>query len=402
MATRSECEREAREAAVNLVLSTAHPHSVRMGTRVLETLDDMRDILSYHSVGCKQALPIFEELVKAGQEPAGEDYPATNLEHRLVEWLDRREAAPDTPPVKPQSPRQPIYLNLKRKASESEPEKPEPEKPEPQVTTFLLPRAAEPQDEDFMRNKAAPVFHSSNHVLVPCEFRHTGPGVSEAELLECLYRVGDDKYQGKGCAWMAWRLVGQAQPPDVGHHAVLKRGKLVGLLPQAHHEAAAPSSGVHPALQAWQGEASRCREADGQLLGAEGDHAGHESGRVRRPCCSKRTSGARVLPTTGFEELRRYDDVRVPEPSHQARHDLPRRQGLEHRQAQSRALLQLRKQLQDDQLQTESLLVSRHRQLLMTDFVINESTVNCWWYNPKVHQKQPLDFFEAYGRSEGL
>ena len=27
--------------------------------------------------------------------------------------------------------------------------------------------------------------------------------------------MGDDKYQGKGCAWMAWRLVGQAQPPDV-------------------------------------------------------------------------------------------------------------------------------------------------------------------------------------------
>ena len=66
---------------------------------------------------------------------------------------------------------------------------------------------------------------------------------------------------------------------------------------------------------------------------------------------------------------------------------------------QSRALMQLRKQLQDDQLQTESLLVSRHRQLLMTDFVINESTVNCWWYNPEVHQKQPLDFFEAYGRA---
>ena len=165
MATRSECEREAREAAANLVLSTVLPHSVRMGTRVLETLDDMREILSYDSIGCKQALPIFEELVKAGQEPAGEDYPATNLEHRLVEWLDRREAAPDTLPVKPQSPRQPIYLNLKRKA-----EKPE---SEPEVTAFLLPRAAEPREEDFMKNKAAPVFHSSNHVLVPCEFRHT-------------------------------------------------------------------------------------------------------------------------------------------------------------------------------------------------------------------------------------
>ena len=66
------------------MLSTVLPHSVRMGTRVLETLDDMREILSYDSIGCKQALPIFEELVKAGQEPAGEDYPATNLEHRLV------------------------------------------------------------------------------------------------------------------------------------------------------------------------------------------------------------------------------------------------------------------------------------------------------------------------------
>ena len=137
--------------------------------------------------------------------PVGEDYPATELEHRLAEWLDRRAAALDTPPAKPQSPRQPIYLSVKRKASE-QPEKPE---SKPEVTAFLLPRAAKLRDEDFMKNKAAPVFHSSNIVLVPCEFRRTGPGVSEAELLEC-YRVGDDKYQGKGCAWMAWRLVGQA------------------------------------------------------------------------------------------------------------------------------------------------------------------------------------------------
>ena len=131
-------------------------------------------------------------------------------------------------------------------------------------------------------------------------------------------------------------------------------------------------------------------------------------GRLRRPCCSKRTSGARVLSTTGFEELRRYDDVRVPEPSHQARHDLPRRQGLELRQAPAEkrgrvcALAEqgpLAAPQADDQLQVESLLVSRHRQLLMTDFVINESAVNCWWYNPEVHQKQPLDFFEAYGAS---
>ena len=47
----SECERKAREAAANLVLST-----------VLETLGNMRETLSYDSIGCKQALPIFEEL----------------------------------------------------------------------------------------------------------------------------------------------------------------------------------------------------------------------------------------------------------------------------------------------------------------------------------------------------
>ena len=148
-----------------------------------------------------------------------------------------------------------------------------------------------------MRNNAAPILRSSNHVLVPCEFRHTGRGCVRS-------RTAGVPLQGGG-----------RQVP--GRHASTRKR---GLLPQAHHEAAAPSSGVHPPLQAWQGEASRCREADGQLLGAEGDHAGHESGRLRRPCCSKRTSDTRVLSTTGFEELRRYDDVRVPEPSHQARH----------------------------------------------------------------------------------
>ena len=64
--------------------------------------------------------------------------------------------------------------------------------------------------------------------------------MSEAELLECLYRVGDDKYQGKGCAWMAWRLA------DVGHHVMLRpeRGANL-LLPQAHHEAAPASTHLY-------------------------------------------------------------------------------------------------------------------------------------------------------------
>ena len=143
----------------------------------------------------------------------GEDYPATELEHRLAEWLERRAAAPDTPPVKPQSPRQPIYLSVKRKASEaSKASEPELEKPEPEVTTFLLPRAAEPREEDFMRNKAAPVFHSSNHVLVPCEFRHTAR--------VCPKQNCWSAFTGWGTT-LVWRLVGQAQPPDVGHHVVL-------------------------------------------------------------------------------------------------------------------------------------------------------------------------------------
>ena len=135
----------------------------------------------------------------------GEDYPPTELEHRLVEWLDRCAATPDAPPVKPQSPRQPIYLSVKRKASDQpESDQPESEPEKPEVTTLLLPRA-EPQ-EDFMRNNAAPIFHSSNHVLVPCEFRHTGPGVSEAERQVPGQRL---------------RLDGVA-PRGVGHHVMLR------------------------------------------------------------------------------------------------------------------------------------------------------------------------------------
>ena len=129
---------QAREAAANLVLSTVLPHSVRMGTRVLETLDNMREILSYDSIGCKQALPIFEELVKAGQEPVGEDDPPTDLEHRLVEWLDRRAAAPDAPPVKCR-----LFLLWKSnsrswKASRA----PAPVRPTNRPSSSLAPRAA--------------------------------------------------------------------------------------------------------------------------------------------------------------------------------------------------------------------------------------------------------------------
>ena len=60
----------------------------------------MREILSY-DIGCKQALPIFEELVKAGQEPVGEDGDGVGASPGGVVGTPR--TAPDTPPVKPQS-----------------------------------------------------------------------------------------------------------------------------------------------------------------------------------------------------------------------------------------------------------------------------------------------------------
>ena len=153
-------------------------------------LDDMREMLSYDSIG-KQALPIFEELVRV-------DYSA-------VEWLDRRET-PDTPPGAGEAGNQ-----------------------------FV---AAKGRAKGFHRKNVAPIFHSATTFWFPV--------ISTTQTRVCPKQN-----------WSA----SQGQPPDVGHHVMLRRGKLVGLLPQAHHEAAAPSSGVH-------------------------DHAGHESGQLR-PCCSK-------------------------------------------------------------------------------------------------------------------
>ena len=240
------------------------------------------------------------------------------------------------------------------------PSEPEPEKPEPEVTTFLLPRAAEPREEDFMRNKAAPVFHSSNHVLVPCEFRHTGPDVSEAELLECLYRVGDDKYQGKGCAWMAWRLVGQAQPPDVGHHVVLRPERGANLWVFFHK----PTMKLLPSTHLY-------KLGKGKL---------HDVVKLMANCLEQNK-------TMRAMSRGKYDDMTTSEfQSHLIKLDTtfkalntgkrPPNTEDEFVHLQSRALVQLRKQLQDDQLQTESLLVSptsddrlrhqrEHRELLV-------------------------------------
>ena len=94
----------------------------------------------HDSIGCKQALPIFEELVKAGQEPVGEDFPATE---------------PGGWNVKPQSPRKPIYLSVKRKASEASEASERSRRSGAGGNHFLAAKAAEPREEDFMGNKAA-------------------------------------------------------------------------------------------------------------------------------------------------------------------------------------------------------------------------------------------------------
>ena len=52
---------------------------------------------------------------------------------------------------------------------------------------------------------------------------------------------------------------------------------------------------------------------------------------------------------------------------------------------QSRSLMQLRKQITEDQVTGESLLVPCDRQLEIGDFVINDETVSCWCYDAEKH-----------------
>ena len=165
-----------------------------------------------------------------------------------------------------------------------------------------MPRA-EPQ-EDFMRNNAAPSTAATATQTRVCPKQNCGVPL----------QGGGRQVQGKGCAWMAWRLVGQAQPPDVGHHVMLRPERGANVFFTSLYKLG--KGKLHNVVKLM----ANCLEQKGTV--------GHESGRLRRPCCSKRTSSAKVLSATGFEELRQYDNVRVPEPSHQARHDPSRRQGL--------------------------------------------------------------------------
>ena len=93
---------------------------------------------------------------------------------------------------------------------------------EPAARTGGLPRRG------FYENKAAPVFHrAATTFWFP---------VSSATRRVCRSGVplqGGDKYQGKGCAWMAWRTRGPSSASLTSATTTRKRGKLVGLLPQA-------------------------------------------------------------------------------------------------------------------------------------------------------------------------
>ena len=170
---------------------------------------------------------------------------------------------------------------------------------------------------------------------------------------------------------MARRLVGQAQPPDVGHHVVLRPERGANLWVFFHK----PTMKLLPHPPA----STHLYKLGTMRAMSRGDY----NGLANEPPAPE-FSPQRVL--------KNYDDMTTSEfQSHLIKLDTtfrgdkalntgkrPPNTEDEFVRLQSRALLQLRKQLQDDQLQTECLLVSRHRQLLMTDFVINESTVNCW------------------------
>ena len=180
--------------------------------------------------------------------------------------------------------------------------------------------------------------------------------------------MGDDKYQGKGCAWMAWRLVGQAQPPDVGHHVVLRpeRGanlwvffhkptiKLLPHPPASTHLYKLGKGKLHDVVKLM----ANCLEQKGTMRAmSRGEYDGLVTANEPPPEFSPR----RVL--------KNYGDMTTSEfQSHLIKLDTTFRGDIkalntgkrppntedEFVHLQSRALMQLRKQLQDDQLQTET------------------------------------------------
>ena len=256
-----------------------------------------------------------------------------------------------------------------------------------------------------------PIFKNSSHLGVECEFRRTGPGVEESRLEACLCEVDPDKYEGRGCVWMVWRLPGPTRRfPSKCHYASLRPGPAADqwiiyhktamtLLPQPPESTRLYKIAKGQCMTLVQ-LATMCETQMGTM-------------RIMSWEDYNKFRGAEAPTFSPRQVLRNYDEMTpskfqsyVIKLDTRFRGDRTLNQGKrppateeEFVHMQSRSLMQLRKQITEDQVTGESLLVPCDRQLEISDFVINDETVSCWWYDAEKHHKLPLDFFEAYGRA---
>ncbi|CAE7865261.1 unnamed protein product, partial [Symbiodinium sp. KB8] len=207
--TRSHCEREVFDAAVDLILREDLPKLARLGSRVFKEpdaarcLERIRKLVSRReSATAQQAMKRLAQL-EASEEASEMQGEMICTEKRLQRWLAELEkAAPDPaapepqkPPEEPEPKRQALGAFFAPPATAHGEPCDRGEDLPPPATAVAPPSNSEP--EDFMRNaQDKPIFKNSSHVGVECEFRHTGPGVEESRLEACLYEVEPDKYEG--------------------------------------------------------------------------------------------------------------------------------------------------------------------------------------------------------------
>ena len=209
--------------------------------------------------------------------------------------------------------------------------------------------------EDFMNNVGELIYESAAHVVLVCEeFRHTGPGAQGRPpgLPVQRLRLGGVAPHGPSSA--------DGRVRHARHASTRRRGKHVGLLPQDCREAAPPSSSVH-------------KLGKGKL---------HDLVKLMT-CCRAQRGTMRSMTRSKYDGrvlVKQYEEMTLAEfQSHIIKLNTiyqgdkllnsgkrpPKTEEDTH--LQSRGLMQLRKQLQDNQVQVESLLVSCDRQLRMTD-----------------------------------
>lgn len=429
--TRSHCEREVFDAAVDLILREDLPKLARLGSRVFKEpdaarcLERIRKLVSRReSATAQQAMKRLAQL-EASEEASEMQGEMICTEKRLQRWLAELEkAAPDPAAPEPQKPPEVTRLSfcgaMKRPAEPVE--EPEPKRQAlgaffappatahgepcdrgedlpPPATAVAPPSNSEP--EDFMRNaQDKPIFKNSSHVGVECEFRHTGPGVEESRLEACLFEVEPDKYEGRGCVWMVWRLPGPTRRfPSKCHYASLRPGPAADkwiiyhktamtLLPQPPESTRLYKIAKGQCMTLVQ-LAAMCETQMGTM-------------RIMSWEDYNKFRGAEAPTFSPRQVLRNYDEMTPSEfQSHvikldtRFRGDRALNQGKrppateeEFVHMQSRSLMQLRKQITEDQVTGKSLLVPCDRQLEIGDFVINDETVSCWWYDAEKHHSR--------------